>query len=236
MSRSGQSAKKIKLYKFSDQLNFLKTYFEEREIKGSIERQEEQDKKECDGQEENNNEYDGNEIQNRKDDAEEPIDILNNDSQSSIATPNTPTIRTKSKKTVMKRVPEQTASSKLLEYLINKNESTSQHPVDAFLAGVAPTLKTLSPYYLHLAKSEIFGTVQKYEMKMFMEQHSHQENYNQYCQPSNSSSPVSTPLPSPINRLQEQTAFEYQHQILPPTTAPNNTNNAMKNHFPNYHM
>lgn len=46
--------------------------------------------------------------------------------------------------------------------------------VDAFLAGVAPTLKTLSPYYLHVAKSEIFGTVQKYEMKMFMEQHSHQ--------------------------------------------------------------
>lgn len=57
MSRSGQSAKRIKLYKFSDQLHFLKTYFEEREIKGSIERQEEQDKKECDGQEENNNEY-----------------------------------------------------------------------------------------------------------------------------------------------------------------------------------
>lgn len=39
------------------------------------------------------------------------------------------------------------------------------HPVDAFLSGIAPTLKTLSPYDLHLAKSEIFAIVQKYELQ-----------------------------------------------------------------------
>lgn len=68
-----------------------------------------------------------------------------------------------------KAASQQTASSKLMEYLINKNQNNtknqnnifSQHPVDAFLAGIAPTLKTLSPYYLNLAKSEIFAIVQK---------------------------------------------------------------------------
>lgn len=83
-----------------------------------------------------------------------------------------------------------------MEYLINKNESNniSQHPVDAFLAGIALTLKTLSPYYLSLAKSDIFNTVQKYEMKMLMEQHSYQEMFNQnYNDALSSSTTISTP-------------------------------------------
>lgn len=46
-----------------------------------------------------------------------------------------------------------------MEYLISKIQSnTSQYPVDVFLAGVAPTSKTLSLYYLNLAKSEIVVT------------------------------------------------------------------------------
>lgn len=76
-----------------------------------------------------------------------------------------------------KAASQQTASSKLMEYLINKNQNNaknqnntfSQYPVDAFLAGIASTLKTLSPYYLNLAKSEIFAIVQKYEMKIISE-------------------------------------------------------------------
>ena len=35
-SKSGQSAKKIKLYKFSEQLNFLKIYMHEKETKRNI--------------------------------------------------------------------------------------------------------------------------------------------------------------------------------------------------------
>ncbi|XP_060804867.1 uncharacterized protein LOC106139606 [Amyelois transitella] len=41
------------------------------------------------------------------------------------------------------------------------------HPVDAFLACIEPTLKALPPYYLSLAKGEIFATVQKYELRMY---------------------------------------------------------------------
>lgn len=67
MTKSGQSAKKIKLYKYSEQLRFIKKYFDERETKGNIESQEEQNKQEYDEQEENNeHENYGNEVQNRK--------------------------------------------------------------------------------------------------------------------------------------------------------------------------
>lgn len=43
---------------------------------------------------------------------------------------------------------------------------TITHPVDAFLASIGATLKILNPYYLNLAKTEIFNIVQKYEMQM----------------------------------------------------------------------
>ncbi|EZA52639.1 hypothetical protein X777_08122 [Ooceraea biroi] len=120
------------------QLSFLKKYFEERETKGNIENQEEeQDKQEYERQEENNeHENNGNEIQNRKD--AEKLDDVHDNSQSQAPS-------------------------------ISNLKIKKPHPVDAFLAGVAPSLKTLSPYYLHLAKSEIFAIVQKYEMKKIME-------------------------------------------------------------------
>jgi hypothetical protein len=38
------------------------------------------------------------------------------------------------------------------------------------LAGTAPTLKTLPPYYLNLAKSKVVATVQEYEMAMLMQE------------------------------------------------------------------
>ena len=87
-----------------------------------------------------------------------------------------PTFKAPGKSLAKKKVAsQQTAPAKLMQYLINKQEnettSTSPHPVDGFLAGIAPTFKTLTPYYLNVSKSEIFATVQKYEMQMFMNQH-----------------------------------------------------------------
>lgn len=68
MTKSGQSAKKIKFYKYSEQLSFIKKYFDERETKGNIESQEEeQNKQEYDEQEENNeHENYVNEVQTEK--------------------------------------------------------------------------------------------------------------------------------------------------------------------------
>jgi hypothetical protein len=71
--------------------------------------------------------------------------------------------------------PQETAASTLMKYIINKNVTTPtsltpKDPVDAFLAGTAPTLETLSPYYLNLAKSKIVATVQEYELAMLMQE------------------------------------------------------------------
>lgn len=72
--------------------------------------------------------------------------------------------------------------SKVMKYMVEKMEtsssSTEKHPVDVFLSGIAPTLKSLSPYYLSLAKTQIYSIVQEYEMAMIMHQKSEQNKSN----------------------------------------------------------
>ncbi|KAL5237445.1 hypothetical protein ACI65C_004855 [Semiaphis heraclei] len=67
------------------------------------------------------------------------------------------------------------ASTTLMKYIMQKKENnisnvTQNNPVDAFLAGLSPTLKTFTPYYLNLVKSKIFSIVQEYEMKMILDE------------------------------------------------------------------
>jgi hypothetical protein len=44
-----------------------------------------------------------------------------------------------------------------------KKQNDYKHPIDAFLEGLAPSLKTLRPYYQHLAKGKIFSVLQELE-------------------------------------------------------------------------
>lgn len=67
-----------------------------------------------------------------------------------------------------------TANANLKKYFLEKSSNEQNvfnqlDPVDAFLAGLAPTLKSLSPYYLNLAKSKIFSIVQEFELRMLVE-------------------------------------------------------------------
>ncbi|XP_055907687.1 uncharacterized protein LOC129942673 [Eupeodes corollae] len=65
------------------------------------------------------------------------------------------------------------SKAKSMRYIVERVEEdrfVERHPVDAFLSGIAPTLKSLSPYYLSLAKTQIYSIVQEYEMAMIMEQ------------------------------------------------------------------
>jgi hypothetical protein len=59
----------------------------------------------------------------------------------------------------------ETASSVLMKYVIenNKKHNDYKHPIDAFLVGLAPTLKNLPPHYQHLAKGKMFSVVQELE-------------------------------------------------------------------------
>lgn len=97
------------------------------------------------------------------------------------------------------------ASEKLLDYLIQKDNKIQeeQHPVDAFLAGISPTMKTLSPYLLHLAKSEIFAVVQKFEFNMMSDSFTIANYHPSYT--TTSTTLYSRPLPSPdeINVVEE---------------------------------
>ncbi|XP_011635627.1 uncharacterized protein LOC105426203 [Pogonomyrmex barbatus] len=51
-----------------------------------------------------------------------------------------------------------------------QSASSVSHSVDAFLASIAPTLKSLSPYYLNVTKTKIFTIVQEAEMIQIVEQ------------------------------------------------------------------
>lgn len=179
-TKSGQSAaKKIKNYKFADQLSFINKYFEERKSKTNIEY-------ENDEEEEENMQLDSE---------EQPEENLS--SQPSLTSVQTNEIHVPIKTTKQKfsktSVSQPTASARLMDYLISKKKEENQmstgshHPVDAFLSGIAPTLKTLSPYDLHLAKSEIFAIVQKYELQQILRRNSS----------TTSSMNSVTPLPSP---------------------------------------
>uniref|UniRef100_A0A2S2QF04 MADF domain-containing protein n=1 Tax=Sipha flava TaxID=143950 RepID=A0A2S2QF04_9HEMI len=73
-----------------------------------------------------------------------------------------------------------------------------QHPVDAFLSSIAPVLKKLTPCYWHYAKSEIFASVQNYELKVIMDQEQFVEQlpistyYTQLCSEQSSSAALSS--------------------------------------------
>lgn len=147
---------KTKRYKYSDQLSFLNNCFQEKESTGSVEDQDEL----IDTMTKNDVTKEEHEI------ATPPVIDDTEDEQDS---PRPPKIR----KVLIKRK-SQTPEG-VRKYIVNKNSQLpvthkSIHPVDAFLAGIAPTLKTLTPYFLNLAKSEIFTTVQEYEMAMLTQQ------------------------------------------------------------------
>lgn len=55
-----------------------------------------------------------------------------------------------------------------MTYILAEKEKVhlfNQDPVDAFLCGIAPTLKSLNPFLLNEAKGKIFGVVQELELK-----------------------------------------------------------------------
>lgn len=67
----------------------------------------------------------------------------------------------------------ESASAALMKYvLMNRNKNTEQeeqHPIDTFLKGLAPTLKSFSPYFQHLAKGQIFKVIHDLELQQLTE-------------------------------------------------------------------
>ncbi|KAF5283569.1 hypothetical protein FQR65_LT13835 [Abscondita terminalis] len=152
-TKSGDKAKKIKLYKHSEQLDFLKRFFDERKTKSNIEEAEQEEEHETRPEDEEDT------IQAEAGDANIPeVTTEDLEDQALPSTSHMPYFRppnTANAMEVPKRIAtgkvvrkkmtlQQTASAKLMEYLINKNKNqtttSSPHPVDAFLMGISSTL------------------------------------------------------------------------------------------------
>lgn len=93
-----------------------------------------------------------------------------------------------------------------------KNESMvllePKHSVDAFLSGIAPVLKKLTPRYWHNVKSDIFAAVQNYELKMIMDQ-------EQFAQPS----PISTYSTTSYSEQSSPATLSLPNDHSTPTTS-----------------
>lgn len=81
---------------------------------------------------------------------------------------NTPSMSSQVKKKKIRgsstdtNVEKETAASKLMKYILNKEKADAQksadcYPIDAFLSGIAPVLKNLSPYNQYVARTKIFA-------------------------------------------------------------------------------
>lgn len=205
-TKSGQKKTNVKLYKYYEQLHFLKKYFNERPTVQSVEPEKE------------NSDSETNEPRNTVSISPDIPIVASNEasipSPSNVSTPSPQCVRTPTpspshvfycittvrphthtitkpcihsittitvvsiyyiyfKKGSTKCTPKPSSASSLMEYVLQNNQEKAErveHPVDAFINSIAPTLKNLNQYYLNLAKTEIVTTVQKYEMKMMREQ------------------------------------------------------------------
>lgn len=93
-------------------------------------------------------------------------------------------------------IPELTSPNYPVESNDLRLRAASSHSVDAFLAGIAPTLKSLSPYYLNITKTKIFSVVQEVEMiEIVKRQKRHQARKRRAT---SSPEPSTTPFSSPM--------------------------------------
>jgi len=146
-TKSGQAANSnVKKYKYEEVLQFLMPHIHERSTNSSIEQPSENDS-----------------------------DMLNSQvwyllttrrmKKSNASNRNADIHQPENPRKTRNIVLPETTSSALMKYIIenNKKQNDYKHPIDAFLAILASTLKNLPPYYQHLPKGQIFSVVQELE-------------------------------------------------------------------------
>jgi len=161
---SGQASKKLLKYKYEDQVNFLKRYFQERPTISNIEG--------SDSGEDNTYEFPDSNV---------AADTINNSDHEDTANTTAMSMPTRqpiqfgsrTSTNLRTKKEKETASSTLMKYLLENRQrsetTTSQKdPIDAFLMGIAATMKTLDPFHANLAKSKVFTAVQEVEKQQIM--------------------------------------------------------------------
>lgn len=168
----------MKQYKYSEQLNFLTQFFEEKKTKIKVEDEDEDFTGDNDVSEAVSSE--NKIIPDCITEIKNVTNVKSKNQNSSDSKPTTDSIehfipRKKAKQSIRKKQPPKISAATITEYIVQRNEKTVsplplQHPVDAFLSGIAPALKNLPPEEWHYAKGEIFATVQKFELQMLTNQ------------------------------------------------------------------
>lgn len=181
-TKSGQAAKKSKPYRFENQLQFLLEFMEERETKGNVGSRPDSENGEFTDDNEEETPLTTNIVSPPQSSNQPSTPPFEGHSTTSNDIPSTsvPSFARPNPVTGRKKNQNESAASALMKYVIEKNEGTKNtptvtldNPIDCFLFGISATLKSMPPYFPHLAKSEIFSTVQKYELQMLQNQHGH---------------------------------------------------------------
>jgi len=163
---SGQASKKLLKYKYEDQVNFLKQYFQERPTISNIEG--------IDSKEDNTYEFPDTNVAADTINNSDHEDTANTTSMSTSMPTHRPIqFGSRTGTNVSKKKEKETESSTLMKYLLENRQrsetTTSQKdPIDAFSMGIAATMKTLDPFHANLAKSKVFTAVQEVEKQQIM--------------------------------------------------------------------
>nr|CAD7572762.1 unnamed protein product [Timema californicum] len=162
-----QDSNKIKKYKYAGALTFLDAYFQVREPISSITTEDNIEEEE----EENTTLQETEYFDIGTINTVEVKNEVNEDCNECQETQKRPWPKKMAHTQKRKCQQPQTSASIPMNSLIEeKNKTEPQvHSVDAFLAAIAQTLKTFTPYYLNVAKTKIFAIVQEYEMEMILE-------------------------------------------------------------------
>ncbi|XP_046399198.1 transcription factor Adf-1-like [Ischnura elegans] len=201
-TKSGQAAAKKQKYKYEDILEFLLPHIVERETLSNVPSIEYQrDDSEFDPRVEEPEHYLESELESQNDVFQYP----GTSSQTTVQ-PTSPVPLTESTQAIYGKInhfirplnakrrgsnnekpAQESPSSQLMAYILaekltekNRVNTTNpeQHPVDIFLAGLAPVLKSLDPVLLNQAKTAIFTIVQDFELKQISKNESHQQLTN----------------------------------------------------------
>ncbi|KAG5899276.1 hypothetical protein JTB14_012278 [Gonioctena quinquepunctata] len=176
---SGQAAVSRRKYIYEDLLEFLLPHLIERKSLSNVADTEEvtdyDEHSDITVKEEENIDIDESESMQQNE--EEDPEMKSQKTQEMVLYANT-SVKSVKRKMQSQLEPQELASASMTYMLsaertenqpkeVSRNES-EKHPVDAFLAGIAPPLKSLNPMLLNQAKSCIFSIVQEYEMKQLL--------------------------------------------------------------------
>lgn len=237
-AKSGQAASKIKKWTFEDEMSFLLPFMQERDtcsnLKDVSDNDNEDEPNEDDEYDDKNNDrgddrnddrgedqnYDRGDDQNDdkhndKDDDVDEESLAEDKRKKKQKEINRKMVsNTRNKENRWQKQPE-TASAMMMKYLLDKKTAKEQvtplpSAIDTFFSSIAATVKSFSPYYQNIAKSQIFSIITDLEMKQIMQpcfvsntsstQHHSAQMQSYHTGPHNVLRPLSSPLPLPSSR------------------------------------